>query len=124
MRVLGKLFRRLFLTRLVALRDNGRLAYCGSLAHLDDRRAFLRHLAPVRKKRWVVYAKPPFAGPENVLAGLTRKTHLDHVRQLLEVAPQPVDDATIGPPDARPSFRLPTQGCGSTPAPCPALTLF
>ena len=42
---------------------------------MADRRAFLRHLAPVRKKRWVVYAKPPFAGPETVLAYLSRYTH-------------------------------------------------
>lgn len=75
MRVLGKLFRRLFLTRLVALHDAGRLAFFGSAAHLVDRRAFLRHLAPVRKKRWVVYAKAPFAGPEAVLAYLSRYTH-------------------------------------------------
>ena len=74
-RVLGKLFRRLFLTRLVALHEAGRLAFYGSIAHLADRRAFLRHLAPVRKKRWVVYAKPPFAGPETVLAYLSRYTH-------------------------------------------------
>ena len=74
-RVLGKLFRRLFLTRLMALHQTGRLAFYGSIAHLADRRAFLRHLAPVRKKRWVVYAKPPFAGPETVLAYLSRYTH-------------------------------------------------
>jgi hypothetical protein len=74
-RVLGKLFRRLFLTRLMALHEAGRLGFYGSLAHLADRRAFLRHLAPVRKKRWVVYAKPPFAGPETVLAYLSRYTH-------------------------------------------------
>ncbi|WP_137897085.1 IS91 family transposase [Sphingomonas sp. 2SG] len=74
-RVLGKLFRRVFLTRLMALHDAGRLAFFGSLAHLADRRAFLRHLSPVRKKRWVVYAKPPFAGPETVLAYLSRYTH-------------------------------------------------
>ena len=74
-RVLGKLFRRLFLTRLIALHDAGRLAFFGSMAHLADRRAFLRHLAPVRKKRWVVYAKAPFAGPEAVLAYLSRYTH-------------------------------------------------
>ena len=43
-RVLGKLFRRLFLTRLIALHDAGRLAFFGTLAHLADRRAFLRHL--------------------------------------------------------------------------------
>jgi putative transposase/transposase-like zinc-binding protein len=74
-RVLGKLFRRLFLTRLVALRDAGRLVFFGSMAHLTDRRAFLRHLSPVRRKRWVVYAKAPFAGPEAVLAYLSRYTH-------------------------------------------------
>jgi Putative transposase/Transposase zinc-binding domain len=74
-RVLGKLFRRLFLTRLIALQEAGRLAFFGSMAHLADRRTFLRHLSPVRKKRWVVYAKPPFAGPEAVLAYLSRYTH-------------------------------------------------
>jgi hypothetical protein len=74
-RVLGKLFRRLFLSRLVALHDAGRLAFFGAIAHLAERRAFLRHLSPVRKKRWVVYAKAPFAGPEAVLAYLSRYTH-------------------------------------------------
>jgi Putative transposase/Transposase zinc-binding domain len=74
-RVLGKLFRRLFLTRLIALHEAGRLAFFGSMAQLADRRAFMRRLAPVRKKRWVVYAKPPFAGPEAVLAYLARYTH-------------------------------------------------
>ncbi|MCG6116148.1 MAG: IS91 family transposase, partial [Mesorhizobium sp.] len=74
-RVLGKLSRRLFLTRLVALHEAGRLVFFGSLEHLADRRAFLRHLVPVRTKRWVVYAKAPFAGPEAVLAYLSRYTH-------------------------------------------------
>jgi hypothetical protein len=74
-RVLGKLFRRLFLTRLLQLHDAGRLAFFGSAAHLADRRTFVRHLSPVRKTRWVVYAKPPFAGPEAVLAYLSRYTH-------------------------------------------------
>ncbi|NEJ11053.1 IS91 family transposase, partial [Rhizobium leguminosarum] len=74
-RVLGKLFRRLFLTRLVALHDAERLCFFGALAHLTERQAFLRHLSPVRKKRWVVYAKAPFAGPEAVLAYLSRYTH-------------------------------------------------
>jgi len=74
-RVLGKLFRRLFLTRPVALHDAGRLGFFGTLAHLAERQAFLRHLAPVRKKRWVVYVKTPFAGPEAVLAYLSRYTH-------------------------------------------------
>jgi hypothetical protein len=74
-RVLGKLFRGVFLGRLLALYDAGRLAFFGGLAPLAERRAFLRHLAPVRKKRWAVYAKPPFAGPEAVLAYLSRYTH-------------------------------------------------
>jgi hypothetical protein len=74
-RVLGKLFRRLFLTRLLALHDAGRLGFFGSLVHLAVRRAFLHYLAPVRTKHWVVYAKPPFAGPEAVLAYLSRYTH-------------------------------------------------
>lgn len=74
-RVLGKLCRRLFLTRLAALHEAGRLSFFGPMAQLSDRRAFLRHLAPVRKKRWVVYAKAPFAGPEAVLAYLSRYTH-------------------------------------------------
>lgn len=75
MRVLGKLFRRLFLTRLLQLHDAGWLAFFGSLAPLADRRAFLAHLTPARKARWVVYAKPPFAGPQAVLAYLSRYTH-------------------------------------------------
>jgi hypothetical protein len=74
-RVLGKLFRRLFLTRLVALHEAGRLGFFGSMAHLTDGRAFLQHLVAVRKKRWVVYAKAPFAGPAAVLAYLSRYTH-------------------------------------------------
>jgi hypothetical protein len=74
-KVLGKLFRRLFLTRLTALHATKQLAFFGALAHLADRRAFLRHLSPVRKKNWVVYAKPPFAGPQAVLAYLSRYTH-------------------------------------------------
>jgi len=74
-RVLGKLFRGVFLSRLLALYGTGKLVFFGSLAALAARRAFLRHLAPVRKKRWAVYAKPPFAGPEAVLAYLSRYTH-------------------------------------------------
>ena len=74
-RVLGALFRRLFLTRLLELHDAGRLTFFGRMAGLNDRRFFQRHLAPARKKRWVVYAKAPFAGPEAVLAYLSRYTH-------------------------------------------------
>jgi len=74
-RVLGALFRRLFLTRLIQLHQTGRLSFFGVAASLADRRTFLRHLSPVRKKRWVVYAKPPFVGPQAVLAYLSRYTH-------------------------------------------------
>jgi len=74
-RVLGALFRRLFLARLIQLHQAGHLAFFGVAAPLADRRTFLRHLSRVRKKRWVVYAKPPFAGPQAVLAYLSRYTH-------------------------------------------------
>jgi hypothetical protein len=74
-RVLGALFRRLFMTRLIELRDAGKLVFFGAQAGLAERRDFLRHLAPLRKKRWVVYSKPPFAGPEAVLAYLSLYTH-------------------------------------------------
>ncbi len=74
-RVLGKLFRRLFLTRLIELHDAGKLVFFGAQAELADRRRFLRRLAPLRNKRWVVYAKAPFAGPEAVLAYLALYTH-------------------------------------------------
>jgi hypothetical protein len=74
-RVLAKLFRRLFLAKLQELHATGRLQFFGDHVRLNDRRAFLRHLAPLRKKRGVVYAKPPFSGPEAVLAYLSRYTH-------------------------------------------------
>ena len=74
-RVLSKLFRRLFLTRLLELYAAGELAFFGGQAGLRDRRAFLRLIAKMRQKNWVVYAKPPFAGPAAVLAYLSRYTH-------------------------------------------------
>lgn len=74
-RVLGALFRRLFLTRLLELHAAGRLQFFGGRSDLNDRRSFIRHLVPIRKKKWVVYAKPPFSGPQAVLAYLSRYTH-------------------------------------------------
>jgi hypothetical protein len=74
-RVLAKLFRRLFLDKLQQLHASGRLQFFGRHIGLIERRAFLRHLAPLRKKRWVVYSKPPFSGPQAVLAYLSRYTH-------------------------------------------------
>jgi len=74
-RVLSRLFRRLFLTALADAHAAGRLGFFGDLEGLRDRRAFAAHLAPLRRKDWFVYAKPPFAGPEAVLAYLARYTH-------------------------------------------------
>jgi hypothetical protein len=74
-RVLSRLFRRLFLERLAEAHAEGRLAFHGHLAALADRAAFTAHLAPLRRAEWVVYAKRPFAGPESVLAYLSRYTH-------------------------------------------------
>jgi hypothetical protein len=74
-RVLSRLFRRLFLAGLAEAHAAGRLAFFGDLDVLRDRTAFAAHLAPLRKKNWFVYAKPPFAGPEAVLAYLARYTH-------------------------------------------------
>ncbi len=69
-RVLSRLFRRLFLDRLAVAHAEGRLAFFGDFAGLADRSAFTARLAPLRRREWVVYAKRPFAGPEAVLAYL------------------------------------------------------
>ncbi len=74
-RVLSRLFRRLFLEGLADLHEAGRLAFFGDLAPLADRRAFAAALAPLRYCEWVVFAKRPFAGPKAVLAYLARYTH-------------------------------------------------
>jgi hypothetical protein len=74
-RVLSRLFRRLFLKGLAALHKAGRLTFFGDLAPLADQRAFDAALAPLRRSEWVVYAKRPFAGPQAVLAYLSRYTH-------------------------------------------------
>jgi hypothetical protein len=74
-RVLSRLFRRRFLEGLGRLHSAGRLRFFGEFAALTDARAFAAWLAPLRKCEWVVYAKRPFAGPEAVLAYLSRYTH-------------------------------------------------
>jgi len=74
-RVLSRLFRRLFLDKLAAAHAERRLVFFGALTGLADRAAFAAHLAPLRRREWVVYAKRPFAGPESVLAYLARYTH-------------------------------------------------
>jgi predicted Zn-ribbon and HTH transcriptional regulator len=74
-RVLSRLFRRLFLKMLAAAYAAGRLAFFGDHATLADAGAFTAFLAPLRKAEWVVYAKEPFGGPQAVLAYLARYTH-------------------------------------------------
>jgi hypothetical protein len=74
-RVLSRLFRRLFLEQLAAAHETGRLRFFGDHAPLTARHAFAAYLASLRKVEWVVYAKRPFAGPEAVLAYLSRYTH-------------------------------------------------
>ena len=74
-KVLSKLFRRLFLEGLIRLHKAGKLKFFGELAKLADPGIFATQLAPLRKTNWVVYAKPPFGGPEAVLAYLSRYTH-------------------------------------------------
>jgi len=74
-RVLSRLFRRLVLEQLVAAHEAGRLHFFGDHAPLAERHAFAAYLAPLRKVEWVVYAKRPFAGPQAVLAYLSRYTH-------------------------------------------------
>jgi hypothetical protein len=64
-RVLSGLFRRLFLTALADAHAAGRLAFFGEIAGLCRREVFAGHLAPLRRKTWLVYPKPPLAGPES-----------------------------------------------------------
>jgi hypothetical protein len=74
-RVLSRLFRRLFLEKLLAAHQAGRLTFFRNHATLADPQAFATYLAPSRKAEWVVYAKKPFGGPQAVLAYLSRYTH-------------------------------------------------
>jgi len=74
-RVLSRLFRRRFLEELLRLHQAGKLRFFGEHAALADAQVFKAWLAPVRRCEWVVYAKRPFAGPQAVLAYLSRYTH-------------------------------------------------
>jgi len=74
-RVLSRLFRRLFLTYLQDAFDAGKLHFFSSLESLRDPQAFSHYLDPVRSVEWVVYAKPPFAGPQQVVDYVGRYTH-------------------------------------------------
>jgi putative transposase/transposase-like zinc-binding protein len=87
-RVLSALFRRLFLTGLAKLHAGGELQFFGGSIGLQDAATFKAHLARLaHKKKWVVYAKRPFAGPEQVLAYLARYTHRVAIsnRRLIEI---------------------------------------
>jgi hypothetical protein len=74
-RVLSRLFRRLFLEHLQAAFDTGKLQFFSSLERLRDPKAFAASLSKLHQTEWVVYAKPPFGGPEQVLNYLGRYTH-------------------------------------------------
>ena len=74
-RVLSRLFRRLFLAQLQDAFAAGELRFYHALAALHDAGAWARYLAPLARAEWVVYAKPPFGGPERVLEYLGRYTH-------------------------------------------------
>jgi len=74
-RVLSRLFRRLFLEGLHAAFEAGELGFFSDLAELAAPAAFARRVSELRRIEWVVYAKPPFGGPEQVLAYLGRYTH-------------------------------------------------
>jgi hypothetical protein len=74
-RVLSRLFRRLFIAQLQLAFDAGELQFFNSLEALSSRVAFAKHLTPASRAEWVVYAKPPFGGPKQVLEYLGRYTH-------------------------------------------------
>lgn len=74
-RVLSRLFRRLFLQSLQQAFERGALLFHSSLAHLAAPRIFANLIDGARRKEWVVYAKPPFGGPAQVLGYLARYTH-------------------------------------------------
>jgi len=87
-RVLSRLFRRLFLKYLQKAFDSGKLRFSASLEALHDPKEFARYLKPAKKSEWYVYAKPPFAGPQQVLDYVGRYTHRVAIsnHRLLDIA--------------------------------------
>jgi hypothetical protein len=106
-RVLSRLFRRLFLEKLVAAHQAGRLSFFGDHARLVDAQAFTAFLAPLRKIEWVVYSKRPFGGPEAVLTYLSRYTH--RVAIATRKSSHRARRFSTGHGTARSEFRLPSQ---------------
>jgi len=74
-RVFSELFRGLMLAKLLAAHKAGQLQFFNQYTHLAEPKAFARYLAPLRRRKWYVYSKRPFGGPEAVLAYLSRYTH-------------------------------------------------
>jgi hypothetical protein len=74
-RVLSRLFRRLFLEALAKAYADGELQFFSDLEPLREAAPFAQYLTPLRKAEWVVYAKPPFGGPQQVIEYLGRYTH-------------------------------------------------
>jgi hypothetical protein len=74
-KVLSRLFRRLFLELIEKAFEDSCLSFFSALSHLQDGAAFHQHLSPLGQTEWVVYAKPPFAGPKQVLDYVGRYTH-------------------------------------------------
>lgn len=99
-RVVSRLFRRLFLKRLEALHAPGELQFFNHLGSLNDDGAFAAYLSPLRKSEWVVYAKRPFAGPSQVLSYLARYTHRVAIAnsRLLELTDEHVSFSMEGLP--------------------------
>jgi hypothetical protein len=113
-RVLSRLFRRLFLGKLLAAHQAGCLTFFGDHAALAEPRAFAAFLAPLHKAEWVVYAKKPFGGPQAVLAYLSRYTHRVAIsnRRLISADETSVTfkwkDYRIEGPDRYKTITLPT----------------
>jgi hypothetical protein len=90
--VLSRLFRRLFLEKLVAAHRAGELQFFGNHAALTDARAFAAYLAPLRNSEWVVDSRRPFGGPKQVLRYLARYTHRVAISNRRLIA---LDDKTV-----------------------------
>ena len=105
-RVLSRFFRRRFLAYLQEAYDTDRLRFRGALQGLTTRKAFTAHLARTRSTEWVVYAKRPFAGPQQVLDYVGRYTH----RIALS------NDRLLGLDDGQVQFRFKDYRAGASPA--------